>query len=92
MVCENYLRQIWLDYECNCLPVQTSTASPEDTHTCSKTANVGPFPQKNHLQISVAGFSAMVGLQIILLAIVITGWIWTCWVVKKRHTSSSTCR
>ena len=27
---------------------------------------------------------ALLGLAVVVLAIVITGWVWTCWIMKKR--------
>ena len=34
---------------------------------------------------AILALGAMVGLLLILLAAVTAGWLWTCWVIKKRE-------
>ena len=34
--------------------------------------------------ISRTALGSMVGLLIVLLAVVTTGWVWTCWIMKKQ--------
>ena len=34
--------------------------------------------------VASIGLGAAVGLLVVLLAVVTTGWIWTCWIMKRR--------
>ena len=81
--CDEYLRQIWLNYECECIngSINSSTEAPQ--HNIIPTGTASPSASTNYIQISVPAFSAMIVLQIVVLAIVTTGWAWTCWIVKK---------
>ena len=38
------------------------------------------------------GLGAAVGLLVVLLAIVTTGWIWTCWIMKRRGRITTNSR
>ena len=76
--CDEDLRQIWLNYECECITgsINSSTEAPQHMPTATASPSAST-------KISVPAFSAMIVLQIIVLAIVSTGWAWTCWIVKK---------
>ena len=68
--------------------IVTKTIMSVTTVPCSSIAPAGDLEQLNR---SVANQSqplqvlgALLGLLVVVLAIVITGWVWTCWIVKKR--------
>ena len=57
---------------------------------CSRTLSVDDIQQErssgcegNQCQLSQT-LGALLGLVVVVLAVVITGWMWTCWIVKKR--------
>jgi hypothetical protein len=55
---------------------------------CSSTVPTDNTQQQNESIInqsqSSQALGALLGLVVVVLAIVITGWVWTCWVMKKR--------
>ena len=43
----------------------------------------------NSMTTAVIGLGALLGLSLVLLAVVITGWVCTCLIVKKRYANKS---
>lgn len=43
-------------------------------------------PQTTNTNISVQALGALLGLSLVLLAVVILGWVFTCLIMKKRQT------
>ena len=95
---EEQLMQVWKKNTCYCSPTPSSKASSQNISdsiiatlnvTATKTMGAPLQHSTNHIQISVAVFSATVCLLITILAFVTIGWAWTCWIMKKKERFSS---
>ena len=85
MRCEEYLRQIWLNYECKCVTgaINSSTGAPQHMPT----ATASPSASTNHIQTSaLIVLGALLGVFVVLFVSVTAGWVWSCWASKRRAT------
>ena len=62
-------------------PVQSR---PTSTRITTSTATV-TVSRTYTATTPLAVLGALLGLSVVLLAVVITGWVWTCWTMKKRE-------
>ena len=69
---------------CNMTSLRTLPTSSSDLATNNPTASP-TICTATTTMISQAALGAMVGILAILLAIVSTGWVCTCWVMQKRR-------
>ena len=55
---------------------------------CSHTVPVDDMEQLNGSAANqcqpTQALGALLGLVVIVLVVVVTGWVWTCWIMKKR--------
>ena len=63
--------------------VSTSTAPYFCTVPSEDMQQIENQYKGNQHQLSRA-LGALLGLVVVVLAVVITGWVWTCWIVKKQ--------
>lgn len=83
--------KLWVNQACNCCPPPTDTSSMTIPQTITypttmATMASGSFQMTSHIEISIVAFGVIIGLLgllIILLIITISGWAWTCWIIKK---------
>ena len=70
----------WLQLQQKTIIVSVSAAP------CSRITPVDDIEQSvaNQCQPTQA-LGALLGLAAVVLTIVITGWVWTCWIMKKRQ-------
>ena len=81
---------IWRNFGCNSL-------SPSPTHTTitvtvsqiiystTTIAIANPLPQsEGHADTNVLALGTVIGLLIIVVLLLIAGWMWTCWNIKKK--------
>ena len=65
----------------------TKTIASVTTIPCSRIVPINDVQQNesvvNQSQCSQA-LGALLGLVVVVLAVVITGWVWTCWIMKKK--------
>ena len=54
------------------------------------TPDVQPQLNSGNNSTIVVALGALVGLLLVLLAVVITGWVWTCWSVRERRNPDQT--
>ena len=59
----------------------TTTGEREDTQLTTMKALSST---NEECVTTITGLGAVVGLLVVLLAAVTTGWVWTCWIMKKR--------
>ena len=45
--------------------------------------------ERDTLMVAVVSLGALVGILVILLAVVTTGWVWTCWTMKRNKATTS---
>ena len=57
-----------------------STSTPDTTTT----ERIEASPPATECVTTIIGLGAVVGLLVVLLVVVTTGWVWTCWVMMKR--------
>ena len=58
-----------------------SSLQNDDPECKSVTSAASQSPDNNVTQITLG---SMVGTLVVLLAVVTTGWVWTCWMMKKQ--------
>ena len=81
--CEEYLGQIWLNYECNCVTGSVNSNTGEPQHM--PTATASSSASTNHIQISaLIVLGALLGVFVVLFVSVTAGWVWSCWASKRR--------
>ena len=76
----------------NCTLQTNSTAATMETFTTSIQPSITqveittqPICKCQAVQsVASIGLGALVGLLVILLAVVTIGWMWTCWIMRKR--------
>lgn len=93
---EEQIVQVWKKNTCYCRPIPSSKAPSQNTSviatsnvTATNTMGAPLQHSTNHIEISVTVFSATVCLLITILAFLIIGWAWTCWMLKKKERFSS---
>ena len=76
---------------CNTKPVEdTSTTATNATHREMTTQPICKCQVAGG--VASIGLGAAVGLLVVLLAIVTTGWMWTCWTMKRRGRITTNSR
>ena len=81
--------QDWSNYQCKCISESaTSEAISSETYTTNTTSNitpVTPFKSESSSQLSKSGkiLAVVVVVLAVIQALVISGWVWTCWTVEK---------
>ena len=82
----------WIDYQCYCSSelatseVMSDSAEIYNTNTVTSSITpVTPFMNERSSQLSQSrrALAALVVVLAMLLVLVISGWVWTCWMVKK---------
>ena len=68
------------------IKVSPSCSQPHPASSHQKTTNQSLFKSEVN-STSTAILGALLGLSVVLLAVVTTGWVWTCWTMKKRENS-----
>ena len=75
------------------LPAITVTATKVITEriltTCMPMVNVNPQKTNSLMKVDtetpVAVLGVLAGMLAVALALVLAGWVWTCWIMKKRN-------
>ena len=71
---------------CIMAPITTKTIVSVSAAPCSRITPVDDIEQivANQCQ-PMQALGALLSLAVVVLTIVITGWVWTCWIMKKRQ-------
>lgn len=65
--------------------VYTNTLKSDALGQVSKLIN-----ERDKLRAAVVSLGVLMGVLVILLAVVITGWVWTCWKMKRYKATDTT--
>ena len=72
----------------------TETMVSVTTVPCSRTVPTDNIQQENESVVYQSQCSqalgAILGLVVVVLAVVTTGWVWTCWIMKKKGGTKTT--
>ena len=86
--------------------VHCTTVTQEERTSAMDTSTISTQPNITHAEMTTQpickcqeagsaasiGLGALMGLLVVLLALVTTGWIWTCWITKKRARITTNSR
>ena len=77
-------------------PPKTSSGcptSPSDVTTLSTESEVSSqtsiADERDSLKVIVTTLGVLVGILVILLAVMISGWVWTCWTMKRNKATTT---
>ena len=63
----------------------STTSFGLESYSGNKSGNM--LTQRNGLSNTISALGALLGFSLVLLALVTTGWVWTCWTARKREVN-----
>ena len=81
--------QIWKSYTCYCCPPNNSKMTSHTTATPGSIATLITYSDDKNSTRSIKMLAGLAATLAVLLVIVTSGWVWTCWIVKKLRKTST---
>ena len=82
-----------INKDCPTTPTNGPTSSMSTLNTESQTKLSSQISkltdERDSLMVAVVSLGALVGMLVILLAVVTSGWVWTCWTMKRNKATTS---
>ena len=71
--------------------VTTVMAAITNNTKCTNTSTSDTSSRQAVSQLSTVILGVLIGLLLIILVVVTTGWVWTCWTMKKQSNRTKLC-
>ena len=68
-------------------PTSSSPTSDTDSQVSSQISQV--IDERDSLKVIVTALGVLVGILVTLLIVVTSGWVWTCWIMKRNKATTT---